>query len=412
MRNEPQGGLRGGLLVLAAIALIALNLRTAIMGFVPVLDVIGAELGFDAGAAGVLATIPTAVFGVMALAGPALFRLAGGEILLALSSAATFIGVLTRSFATDFWTLAITFIVAVAGIGIANVVLVPVIKQYFSHRLGVVNGMYLAVMQIGPIVAPVAVAVMIERDLGWRIATGVWAAPAALALIAWFAQVLVVRRAIRDPKTGPIEQIEAEPRIRFSLLVRSPLAWGVMGVFSMNSLISYTLYALLAGRFVDAGFSLTFGSAMLSILAALGTVGSLIVPIITARMSRPFVLIVVLDACIFVGLGGLLIAPAFLPILWVALVGVGLNCFPLALTLMNTKSRTRTGAAGLSGFGQGVGYLIASTGPLGIGFARSASEGWTLPLALLIITVPISVVCGWFATRPREIEDELRAPAA
>src|SRR5690606_20731865 len=89
--------LRGGALVFVAIVLISLNLRTAIMGFVPVLDVIGADIGFGATAAGVLATVPTFVFGVIALAGPMLFRLAGGELLLTISAAATTVGIVTRS---------------------------------------------------------------------------------------------------------------------------------------------------------------------------------------------------------------------------------------------------------------------------------------------------------------------------
>lgn len=402
--------LRGGALVFVAIVLISLNLRTAIMGFVPVLDVIGADIGFGATAAGVLATVPTFVFGVIALAGPMLFRLAGGELLLTISAAATTVGIVTRSFSDDVWTLAVTFMIAVAGIGIANVVLVPVIKQYFSHRLGLMNGLYIAGMQIGPIIAPVVVAVMIENNAGWRLATGIWALPAVAALAVWAVQTVIVRRAHLNPATGPIEQVEPEPRIRFSLLVRSPLAWGIMGVFSMNSLISYTMNALLASRFVDVGTSLTFGSSMLSILSLLGTVGSLIVPALTTRIRSPFLLIVVFDALLLIGFVGLLFSPMSMPIVWVACVGIGLNCFPLALTLMNLRSRTRAGSAGLSGFGQGVGYLIASVGPFGVGLARSATGDWTLPFVLLILTLPVSVVCGWFGTRKRHIEDE--APQA
>ncbi|GGA69871.1 MFS transporter [Pseudoclavibacter endophyticus] len=401
------GGPRGTWLVFAAVVLIAFNLRTAVLGFVPVLDVIGDDLGYGTAAAGVLATIPTLVFGVMALAGPVLFRVAGGEMMLAASAAAMTVGIVLRSFAHDVWQLGLTFAIAMAGIGIANAVLVPVIKQYYAHRLGLMNGLYLSMMQIGPIAAPVIVAVMIERDAGWRLATGVWAIPAVLALAAWAVQVVVVRRWDRDPATGPIEQLTPEPRIRFGLLLRSRLAWGITGLFSMNALMTYTLQAQLPGLLTDAGFTLTFATTMLSIFAVLGTVGSLIGPAVTARLARPYMLVASLVTSILIGLLGLLLAPAAAPVLWVVLIGVGLNNFPVALTLMNLRSRTRAGAAGLSGFGQGVGYLVASVGPLGIGLARSVSHGWLLPVVLLMLTVPVSLVCGWLATRPRMIEDEL-----
>ncbi|MGO2111407.1 MAG: MFS transporter [Pseudoclavibacter sp.] len=404
-------GPRGTWLVLIAVVLIAFNLRTAVMGFVPVLDVIGDDIGYGSAEAGVLATIPTFIFGVAALAGPVLFRLAGGELLLLVSAAAMGSGIVLRSLAHDVWMLGATFAVAMAGIGLANAVLVPVIKQYYAHRLGIMNGLYLGIMQIGPIAAPVVVAVMIESSAGWRLATGIWAIPAVLALVAWGAQYVVVRRWDANPATGPIEQIRPEPRIRFSLLVRSRLAWGIMGLFSINSMMSYTLQAQLPGRLQDVGYSLTFGASMLSIFALGGTIGSLVVPTLLARMRRPFIIIAALVLSIGVGLAGLLWLPATFTIVWVVCIAIGMNNFPAALTLMNLRSRTRAGAVGLSGFGQGLGYLIASVGPMGVGLVRSWSDSWTLPLALLIATVPISLVCGWLATRERMIEDELPSTA-
>ena len=407
-RPAVPAGPRPTWLVLAAVLLAALNLRTAIMGFVPVLDAIASDLGFGAATVGLLATVPTAVFGVSAFVTPWLYRRVRGESLLATASLVTGAGIVARSFAADAWQLGGAFVVAVAGIGITNVVLVPIVKQYYAHRLGAINGAYLGAMQVGPIVAPVIAAVLIEQGTSWRPATGFWAALAVLAALAWGAQALVVRREV-PLDTAAIAVLRAEARsIRIAQLFRSRLAWGIMLVFSMNSLSTYTLLTMLPARYVDAGESLTFGTSLLAVLPVLALVGSSVVPALTARMRHPFLLIVGFGVALLVGTAGVLFRPLDAPVVWASAIGLGLNCFPVAMTLMNLRSRTRAGAAALSGFGQGVGYLIASTGPLGIGLARIATDGWVVPFGLIALTVPVSIVAGWFATRERMIEDDVR----
>jgi CP family cyanate transporter-like MFS transporter len=49
-------------------------------------------------------------------------------------------------------------------------------------------------------------------------------------------------------------------------------------------------------------------------------------------------------------------------------------------------ARTTDGhaAAALSGFAQGIGYLIASAGPLLLGFLHAATGGWTVPATALL----------------------------
>lgn len=193
-------------------------------------------------------------------------------------------------------------------------------------------------------------------------------------------------------------------------MFRSRIAWGIMLVFAMNSLSIYTLLTMLPGRYVDAGESLTFGATLLAVVPVIAVAGAIAVPSLTSRMRRPLWMIVGFGITLLAGLAGVLWWPLAAPFVWATLIGIGLCCFPIAITLMNLRSRTRAGAAALSGFGQGVGYLIASTGPLGIGIVRTVSDDWFLSFALLALTVPVSVVAGWFATRPRFVEDELARP--
>jgi CP family cyanate transporter-like MFS transporter len=89
------------------------------------------------------------------------------------------------------------------------------------------------------------------------------------------------------------------------------------------------------------------------------------------------------------------------------LVGIGTCTFPLVLTLIGLRARTPRGTAALSGFAQSTGYLIAGTGPFGIGLLHDLTGGWTVPLlALVAITVP-QLLLGLAVSRPAYVEDEL-----
>ncbi|MEO8093966.1 MAG: MFS transporter, partial [Pseudolysinimonas sp.] len=78
-----------------------------------------------------------------------------------------------------------------------------------------------------------------------------------------------------------------------------------------------------------------------------------------------------------------------------------------ALTLINLRTRTHAGSVALSGFVQGIGYVIGALGPLVVGVLHNASGGWTLPiwflLSTLVLAVPGLIVLG----KKRFVEDEV-----
>ncbi len=102
---------------------------------------------------------------------------------------------------------------------------------------------------------------------------------------------------------------------------------------------------------------------------------------------------------------GLLFAPMLLPALWVALLGLGPSTFPLALTLINLRTRTPAGSSALSGFMQGLGYALSCLGPLLFGVLHEYTHGWTWPFAMLLVAVGVLLIGGWMASRPRMLED-------
>lgn len=103
------------------------------------------------------------------------------------------------------------------------------------------------------------------------------------------------------------------------------------------------------------------------------------------------------------GLLGLAAAPGGAA-LWVVLVGLGQGGgISLALTLMALRARDAAHTSELSGMAQSAGYLLAATGPLGLGLAHDVTGAWTLPLLLLVAAAAVQGVAVWFAGRDAHV---------
>ena len=78
-------------------------------------------------------------------------------------------------------------------------------------------------------------------------------------------------------------------------------------------------------------------------------------------------------------------------------VGLGQGAgISLAFALMVLRAKDDHVAAGLSGFVQTGGYLIAAATPVLVGVAYDASGGWQLPLLLLAAFASCSPAAGWW----------------
>ncbi len=93
--------------------------------------------------------------------------------------------------------------------------------------------------------------------------------------------------------------------------------------------------------------------------------------------------------------------------LWVVIAGIGPMLFPLALFLITARTRTHAGSVALSGFVQGVGYVIGAFSPLTFGLLDQATGGWSLSLLFLIVVSLAALPAGIILTRKRYLEDDL-----
>nr|WP_253905231.1 hypothetical protein [Arthrobacter sp. H14] len=183
------------------------------------------------------------------------------------------------------------------------------------------------------------------------------------------------------------------------------MALGLTLMFGCTSLQTYAMFAWLPQMLTEAGLSAAEAGSMLALFGILGLPLSLMVPIFAARMRNPFPVVGVFLSCFIAGYTGLLLVPAEMTWLWVVLVGLGPGTFPLALVLINLRTRTHVGAGALSGFGQGVGYALACSGPLLFGILEAETGSWEASFAFLGATLVLLGGGAFIACRPVMLED-------
>ncbi|MFC8531672.1 MFS transporter [Nocardia sp. NPDC057227] len=391
--------LEGRLLVFAAIVMSAFTLRVAVTAFSPLAERIGADIGYGTAVVGVFGMIPTAAFALSGVLAPLLVRPLGLErtALVAMLAAGT--GMLIRATVSGTGALLVFSALALIGMGIGNVVIPPLVKRYFPDRVAVLSALYITMVQLGTVL-PALVAVPLAEAQGWRISIGVWALVGFAAAVPWFA-VLRVRRG-RDRADGTALPAPGTARGR---VWRSPVAWGMAVMFGMTSLSTYAIFAWLPAVLVDAGADAAFGGTMVALFALLGLVAALGSPVVIARFANPFPIVLGCAVCFWVAFAGLYFAPMAAPVLWVVILGLGPSTFPMALTLINLRTRTQEGSAALSGFAQGVGYAVACVGPLLFGVLHTATGGWAAGFGLLSVVAVVMLLGAWQACKPRMLED-------
>ena len=387
-------------LIICAIVLIAANMRPAVASVGALLGRIQPGLGMSGTVAGVLTTLPALCFAVFGALAPLAARRYGAERMLCGGVAMLVAGLLARAAAPGVATFILASAFALAGIAATNVLLPVLVKHHFPDRVGPMTGLYSMVLTLGTATAAAATVPLTHAiGHGWRAGIGLWALLAAMALTASLG-LLPIRPLPRRGRASAT-------RIGASQLRRSPVAWSLAVFFGMQSLSAYAILGWLPRIFTDAGFSPTTAGLLLALTQLVPVPLALALPALAARTGdqRPYVAGLV--ACYVVGYVGLIAAPASGAVLWAVLIGVGSASFPLALTMIGLRSRTSAGTSALSGFTQGIGYLLAAAGPLLMGVLYEVTGGWTVPLIVLGVFLVPQLVGGLFAGRPRVVEDDL-----
>jgi CP family cyanate transporter-like MFS transporter len=403
-------GLAGRRLVLLAIVVSALNLRSAVTSLSPLLHLIGTDLGFGAGTIGVIGSLPPACFALFGAITPIVVRRFGLEATATITMLITTVGLVVRAFADSPAALVALSMVALAGMGIAGVVIPPLVRKYFSDRLALVSSLYLIALHLGALVPPL-VAVSLATSAGWRPATALWGSISAVASILW---IVVLQHRQRESRGADVPSslafLTAVEDVRPRDAWRSPTAWNLAVLFGLTSANVFILFTWLPTIITETGaeHAAGFGGGMVAVLIAVSMLIGIFAPTLTIRMRNPMPLVEACVALFAVGYAGIAIAPDTLPVLWVVFLGAGSSLFIIAQTMINTHSRTPAGSAVMSGFVQGMGGAIAVIGSLLFGAVHVWTHSWSEPYAVVAAALAGIAVTGYLERRHHVIEDDLQ----
>ena len=387
---------RGWLLV-TALALTGLSMRTAVTSVGAVLDDIETGLHTSSGISGVLTTLPVICFAGLGAITPHLAARFGAHRMVVVGLIAATIGMLFRAVVGAPWLFLLLSLVALAGGAIANVLLPSLVKAHFPDRIGQMTAVYTTALAVGTTAGAGLTVPIGGLGNGWRFGIGSWAVFDALAVLPWLTTL-----------RGDRPMGEGTPRLRAGAMLRSRTAWFLTAFFGMQSMQAYITFGWFARFLHEHGIAASTAGWMVALLSALGIPTSIIAPNVPVRYHR--LLMHVLALCFVVAYIGLGVAPVGGAWVWMVLSGIGNGMFPLALTMIGLRSRSPQTTGALSAFVQAIGYIVAGTGPLLFGVLYGATGSWVLPLALLWISLGLAWLFGWLACTPRYVDDELREP--
>jgi len=398
----PQAGLRAGVpLLVTGVIVLAVNLRASITGLPPVFPELQSAMHLPPSTLALLAAMPVLCFGVFSGAGAPLSRQFGEERVLGLALLLLAAGLLLRSLSPSVLLFPGT-ILAGAAIALMNVLLPSLVKRRTPERAGVLVGLYLLMLTAGAVVASlIAVPIFNAASAGQaggsaavRLSLGLWAGPALLAAVLWVPQLRY--------RTGPEEAPRAGASSRRGALSmgRSRLAWHVTLFMGLQSLTYYATLSWFPTMFRDRGISAVHAGDLLALMNLGNAATALLVPVIAHRLADQRWLAAVANIATVAGLAGAIFGPASAVVPVILLLGLGQGA-TLGLGIFYTMARAPdpVTAASLSAFAQGIGYLIASTGPLVVGFLHDSTGGWTVPGLVLLFIGALQLVSGWLGGR-------------
>jgi len=385
-----------GWLLLIGIILIAMNLRAPITSVGPLISIIRDDLGISNTLAGLITTLPLIAFASLSPLAPKLARKYGISNVLLGALVLLVIGIGVRS-AWNIGSMLVGTLILGLAISICNVLMPSLIKEKYPLQVGIMIGVYSVAMNLsGAIASGISVPLANQSGLGWKGALGLWVMLALIALLFWIPQI---KRQSLKVKTATASEQRTN-------LWKSPLAWYVTLFMGLQSMLFYVIVSWLPDILKTQGVSSDDAGWILSIMQLALLPVTFIVPIIAGRMKNQITLIVLTALSFSVGIGGLL-SGNNLVLLWAICIGIGSGCaFSIAMTLFGLRTTNAHDAAELSGMAQSVGYLLAAIGPILFGALHDLTNGWNIPLIVLLVITLLLLIFGVAAGRNQWIGEK------
>ncbi len=386
--------------VLFAILLFSLNLRAPLTTASIILDKISVDLNLNDTQSGFMMTVPLLAFAFSSIFISNAGIKYGYTKTLIFSSLMLIIGTSLR---LGFGYTGLIIGTATIGLGIAfgNVLIPSIIKLKFSQRLGLVTGLYSVVMgAFSSLSTGIAHHLSTNRGFYWKNILSIWVILSIVTSAVWIYHRYVNKDLMMSDcdKRNFFERKE---------IFKSKIAWAIIIYMGMQSFLFYTVVTWLPKILYLKGFDKEFSGFMLTLFQVSALPFSLLVPIVASKLKDQKLI------AIFVAMGYVLgsvflyfSSSKYQIIMSIIVMSIGTSgSYAAAIILMELRSRNANTVAVISGLSQSIGYLLASTGPVFLGYLFDHSDRIEGPIAVLVLISFILVVAGVTAGKPGYIDD-------
>ena len=357
-----------------------------ILAVSPVLPAIRSELHLSFALTGSLTSLPILCLGAAAVPGALLSNRLGPRRLIGLAAAGIGAGSILRVLTPAVLALYTGTVLLAVCISVAQPAASAMIRGWFPETIQRVSVIYTAGLNAGGLVGTAATVYLLAFG-GWRGTFIIWAVPALLASVLWFA-------------LAPHRRFDAAPPRHLESLVRNPDVWRAGGLFASQSLVYFTAVTWIPFLLHDRGRSAVAGVLLLLGLVVLGVSLALIAVRRAFATARWFYV----AAGILTLLGSLGFVSGVTSLAWLCAILIGLGSsmtFVGAMALPPLLARTPGDVAGYSALMLAAGYVLAFLGPFAGGLLLDATGLVTAPFLVLAIGGVAMVAIGFTFSRTR-----------
>jgi CP family cyanate transporter-like MFS transporter len=370
-------------MVLTAVALVAVNLRTLISSLPTVASDILDITGWSSATIGMLTTIPVLCMGLFALTVPALAMHFGRKYLIILALISLIAAALLRAIQALPGLLFLSAFLAGVGIAFAAGLIPGIVREQLPHSIGRATSTWTAA-QAGGAALGGAFTVPLAIWLGsWSLALALWAVPAIIALAFW---------AFTERKTDAHDRPTVIVRIR-ELPWRSRIAWAIALNIGLNSVIYYSSLAWIVPSYEARGWTQETAGWLFGLFTASQVMSAFLLAGLAARMKYRRALFAVAIGITAISLFAIAWLPDFAS--WLMLLTFGFflsGGFAMTVGLLSEYSKDSASAARLTAMVFFITYTVGAVGPLFSGALYDSFDSWSLVFTVLAVTALLQLL--------------------
>ena len=372
------------------IFLVAVNMRAGLILIGPLLPILKEEYNLSIFSESLLASGPLLLFSLSAIFMRRVNRLGNTNQIIFLAVSVLTLSLILRitGGVIPLFIFSITLGISVA---ILNYMLPVWVKENNKDNTGLVTGIYAAIMGTCAsislaITAPLAAA----TSLSWRLSMFPWIAIGIISLMYWW---------VKMPKSKIPAVIESEGSFWSNPLFKNKTAWAITLFFGFLNMIHYASATWLPTILLSKDFTLNQASATVAVATLVGSLLSLAVPHYASRSNDLRAVLMLFSLMLALSYLAISMDTGWRLVLWVITANIGVYVtFSLALFLVIFRGADAEKTKFLSIMMQSIGYLLATTSPLILGFIFGATDNWNTSLLFLvglsILQVGIATTAG------------------